>query len=459
MASESGTVSRWSGDALWPTPRRVPQVVVLSGINRSGIVDAALADSALTEAVVLRLEPDCAPPCDATLWRLETANGEALNATGNLQRHWHRRPYAMTVRLVCHYPGATEPKVLDEGTLGTKVPADAFAASVDRLAMRMVRDGVLERSRGRSGRAPAERPWGLPGWMDRMRTRWHERLTTEWWSIGRSAITLEQLVSGQELGAVRWHTTDPGAAYLADPFPWIEGGAILCEEMPLVNGTGRIVAVSDAGEAATVLDDGRHHSYPCTFVSDGITYCVPEATDRGATRIYRLGPDGVLTDPVVAAPHARLADPTLFAWGDRFWLACTDLDLGTHDNLCLLHAAQIEGPWLPHAKWPVKIDVRGSRPAGSLFVIGQRLYRPAQDCAATYGAAVTLHEVEVLTETAFVETLVGVVKPDPAGPFPDGLHTLVSDGRHTWVDGKRFVFDTGTVGNKIAGRLRRLAKP
>ena len=93
---------------------------MLAGVDGSEIVDAALADPALTEAAVPRLEPGCAAPCDALLWRFETASGEAVNDPRVLGRHWHRAPYAVTLRLVQYQPGSTVGEILDEGTLGTR---------------------------------------------------------------------------------------------------------------------------------------------------------------------------------------------------------------------------------------------------------------------------------------------------------------------------------------------------
>ena len=230
--------------------------------------------------------------------------------------------------------------------------------------------------------------------------------------------------------------------------------------MPLTNGVGRIVSVTEANgtlaSSSVLLDDRYHHSYPCTFRDGEAVYCVPESIERGATRINRLEDDGRLVPVCDVAPHARLADPTLFRWNGRYWLACTDLDLGAHDNLCLLHAVDINGPWTPHLRWPVRIDVRGARPAGMLFDVGGRLFRPGQDCAATYGAAVAIHEVLSLTETDFSESLVAVLQPDKSGPFPNGLHTLVHDGERFWVDGKRFVLSLGLFQQKLRGRMSRV---
>jgi hypothetical protein len=90
-----------------------------------------------------------------------------------------------------------------------------------------------------------------------------------------------------------------------------------------------------------------------------------------------------------------------------------------------------------------------------VFSDAGRLYRPGQDCAATYGAAVAIHEILTLTETDFSEALVTVLQPDRAGPFPNGLHTLVHDGERFWLDGKRFVLDLGLLRRKLLGRAHR----
>jgi hypothetical protein len=176
---------------------------------------------------------------------------------------------------------------------------------------------------------------------------------------------------------------------------------------------------------------------------------LPEATNRGATTLYRLVPDKDPTPVCAVAPGRRLADPTFFVCADRYWIACTDLDIGQHDNLCLLHADKPTGPWQPHRCTPVKFDVCGARSAGPLFRIGSQLFRPGQDCARTYGAALVVHRIDALSPELYRETVVARLRPDPEGPFPHGLHTLAADQERVWVDGKRFVFDLAGLQRKI----------
>ena len=235
-----------TGAKAWTSTRRSPSVVVLGGIDRCEIVDAALRDTAVTEAAMVRLEPTCTPPCDALLWRLETASAKSLNNPGLLARHWHRPPFALTIRLVQYQPGSIVPEILDEGTLGTRGSHAMFTAAVNRLAMRFVRDAALGRGRGPAGSMPAPPPHGLPGWLSAFGARWHDRVMSEWWSIGSAAAPLQHVLDRGGLGEVAWHYVKAGSRYLADPFPWPGVGGILCEEMPTSGGVGRIVAVDDA---------------------------------------------------------------------------------------------------------------------------------------------------------------------------------------------------------------------
>ena len=82
------------------------------------------------------------------------------------------------------------------------------------------------------------------------------------------------------------------------------------------------------------------------------------------------------------------------------------------------------------------------------------MFRPGQDCARTYGAAVVIHRVDQLSPEHYRETVVTRALPDPGGPFPHGLHTLAADQEWVWLDGKRFVFDLAGLVRKIIRKAR-----
>jgi hypothetical protein len=150
-----------------------------------------------------------------------------------------------------------------------------------------------------------------------------------------------------------------------------------------------------------------------------------------------------------------MADPTLFRKDGLYWIAYTDTDIGLHDNLCLLFAEQLQGPWRRHPGNPVKLDIRSSRPAGPVFQAGDGWFRPAQDCAADYGAALAINRIVELSTTRFREELVTVLRPDPRGAYPHGLHTLSVWGDRLLIDGKRWQRGPQLLVDKIRRRLLR----
>jgi hypothetical protein len=150
-----------------------------------------------------------------------------------------------------------------------------------------------------------------------------------------------------------------------------------------------------------------------------------------------------------------MADPTLFHHGGLYWIAYSDADLGMYENLCLQSAERLEGPWLPHPLNPVKVDVRSSRPAGSLFRVGEGLFRPAQDCSQSYGCAVMINQVIACTRESYAEEPIARLLPNPDGRFPDGLHTFSVSPDGIMIDGKRFVLDWHIILQRVGRRLRR----
>ncbi|HEX6529035.1 MAG TPA: hypothetical protein VF004_04400 [Burkholderiales bacterium] len=100
---------------------------------------------------------------------------------------------------------------------------------------------------------------------------------------------------------------------------------------------------------------------------------------------------------------------TLHRASDRWWLFATgEFD----DELNLFHATKLTGPWIPHARNPVKSDARGARPAGRLYWRNGALYRPALVNAPREAMGVAIHRVLRLTPQEYaerqVETIPGV---------------------------------------------------
>jgi hypothetical protein len=108
---------------------------------------------------------------------------------------------------------------------------------------------------------------------------------------------------------------------------------------------------------------------------------------------------------------------------------------------------------------PVKTDVRSSRPAGAFVRVDGELYRPAQDCALRYGSAIAINRVVALDEQRFREEVAFVLRPDPNGPFPDGMHTINGLGDVTVIDGQRLSFEPfAALADRRARRRARVRR-
>jgi hypothetical protein len=236
---------------------------------------------------------------------------------------------------------------------------------------------------------------------------------------------------------------------------------IVCEEFDHRRQKGTLAAFRISAQGAfplgRVLAAPHHLSYPYTFEWEGEVYCVPECAESGEVTLYRYRPHPPGWErSAVLLRHVPASDPTVFPWQGRWWLAFSHKGHAPNGNLCLYHAPRPFGPWIAHEQNPVKVDIRSSRPAGTPFIHGGALYRPAQDCSRVYGGAVVLNRVEILTPDDFAEMEVVRLGTDGDPFFSGGRHTLSAAGPWTVMDGHRYVF---TPGLAFRRGTRRLIQP
>jgi hypothetical protein len=286
-------------------------------------------------------------------------------------------------------------------------------------------------------------------------------LAADVWAVGVAAEP--ETASGDVVFPhVEWVPELAANGYLADPFPAARDGrtALLVEEFDEAAARGVISALerTDRGWRlhSAVLDPGAHASYPFLVVDGGELYCIPETWE--ARRVerwrcvefpWRWERAGILVD------GAAVVDPTVVHHSGRWWLLGTLRDDDPDTKLHAWSAPAFAGPYTPHPLNPVKIDVTGSRPAGTPFVVDGVLHRPAQDCSTSYGSGVVVQRVESLGPAGLVEAPVGRVVL-PHGRYRAGTHTLAS-GAGLWaVDGRRYGANRHRFAREVRGRIRRL---
>ncbi len=265
------------------------------------------------------------------------------------------------------------------------------------------------------------------------------------------------------LSPPQWTTIPAADGFVADPFFWPgRPDTVLCEAYSHRTGLGRLASMPlpGLGPAAcapdtlrTVLETGQHLSYPFAWADGERVLCLPEMAAARRQVLYELCPGEPMRPLCTVAEDVAMADPTLMRDGGLYWIAYADADMGAFDTLCLLFAERLEGPWRPHPGNPVKIDVRSSRPGGTPFRVDGRLYRPAQDCSRTYGGALAINAVTECTPVRYAENVVAVLRPDPDGPFPDGIHTFTAGPGGILIDGKRVSMHPAILWHKLRRRM------
>ena len=250
-----------------------------------------------------------------------------------------------------------------------------------------------------------------------------------------------------DLSGPGWNVLkDPGNHFYADPFPitWHGRTFVFFEDLDHRVGKGIISAIEfgdngPVGEAVPVLEEPWHLSYPFLIEHDGALWMIPESSTHGDVALYRC-----VRFPDKWDRHAtllsglELADVTITQHNGLHYLfgAWRDGTGGYSDSLAIYYAEHLLGPWLPHASNPVLIDRASTRPAGNFVTINGKLWRPVQNCADGYGAALALAEVVELSPTAFRQTVRHCLKPGPAWPGRK-LHTLNRCGRLEVIDSSR----------------------
>jgi len=276
----------------------------------------------------------------------------------------------------------------------------------------------------------------------------------EQWCVGYARMSIAQFVADPEAARFHWIKPARSAEILADPFGVETDGKLTIFAERLVHGRskGQIVRLDADTPAQPAMLRDFHLSYPFIVEENGQRYLVPEQAEHGRLSFYPLEDDQV---GAAAAEIEGLEaiDPTLLFHDGLWWLFCTKRR-APNAALHLYFSEKLFGPYRPHAANPVMLDPAQARPGGRIIRLGKTLLRPAQDCSHSYGAALSLCLIELLSPTAYVERIVQRIEPGQLqGGFAEGLHTLDHTENFVIVDTKRHAFSPIAGPLKLADRI------
>ena len=279
---------------------------------------------------------------------------------------------------------------------------------------------------------------------------WNNLFSPETWQIGIVNQTLESVMSNGITGEIEWHSAPESDSYYADPFSIVNSDntrTYICEYFSGKDQRSRILI-----PASTVCyNPGTHVSFPGIYSLEGVQYILPESSASGKCELVEFGslePTIILNEPIV--------DPVLINHDNLWWLFGHKADDQNNAALFIYYSDSPKGEFHPHALNPVKTDIRNSRSAGEIFRFENKLIRPAQDSAVTYGKAIVMNEIVTLTPTSFEERPIKRIEADPVWEYDKGIHTINAHGDKTLIDAKSFRFNFANFRAQFSRKARRI---
>ncbi|WP_263368587.1 glucosamine inositolphosphorylceramide transferase family protein [Edaphobacter bradus] len=310
----------------------------------------------------------------------------------------------------------------------------------------------------------------LMQWARRiLRHEFKRRLFREQWTIAlqpKSGMSTVNCEHGFRI------VRPPRDRFYADPFLVERNGRnyVFFEDYKFASRKGLIScceldAEGNCSKPRVVLERKYHLSYPFLFTWQGNLYMIPETRDNRTIEMYRASdfPYSWVHEAVLMSDVAA-TDSTLLYYHEKWWLFTAGVldHASPHERLFLFFAESPLGPWTAHPKNPIVSDARHARPAGCLYFDNGQLIRPGQDCSKGYGYATQLHQVSVLSETDYHETLLTSIPPDRI-PGSIGIHTFNQNDEFRVIDCNflipRFDFNSfASAFHRVGGSVRQLGR-
>jgi len=191
-------------------------------------------------------------------------------------------------------------------------------------------------------------------------------------------------------------------------------------------------------DPVTILERPYHLSYPNIFEYEGEYYMIPESGDHGTVELYKSTAfpyewkfEHNLIDNI------RAYDSTLLFHEGLWWLFAAVAETEacpTTEELYVFYAkSPLSQNWTPHANNPIVSDAASARPAGKIFKQDNKIIRPSQNCAGSYGAGINFCEILTLTKKTYKEKIIKAFTADWDKDLT-GVHTFNFDHAYTVSD-------------------------
>lgn len=263
------------------------------------------------------------------------------------------------------------------------------------------------------------------------------------WSIAIRRTAVPLFDANSDCSGFRWIDAPQGHAW-ADPFLFEHEGKhwIFFEDYSYARKRASIACteLSAEGELRSPIqcleDPTCHYSYPHIFRAGEEIFMIPESFDSNSVDLYRCRkfPDQWVREAKLL--EGRFVDSTIWQQDGLWWFATTSADpVPGASSLWLYYARSLSGEWKFHPRNPISRDIGNSRGAGRVFRSQNRLIRPSQGGAPTYGYSITFNEILELSPSHYTERAIKTVTPEHWKGIA-GVHTYNCAGNLEVIDGR-----------------------
>ena len=237
----------------------------------------------------------------------------------------------------------------------------------------------------------------------------------------------------------------PNDRYWANPFALQKNGKhyVFFEEFLYNQKKGHIsvVEIDQTGnyqKVEMVLEKEYHISYPFLFEDSEELYMIPETQEAKRVDLYRCKEFPLIWEfEKTLINNIQAVSPTLFKHNQKYWLYVNvkeNKDASVLDELALYYTDNLlDSEWKLHPLSPINSDATCARPAGSVFVFKDRIFRPTQNTSKSFGTGMEIKEVVKLNEKEYEERQIQSISPNWHKDLLS-TKTLNSSGRLTVID-------------------------
>lgn len=261
------------------------------------------------------------------------------------------------------------------------------------------------------------------------------------WSISTTNQSISDVMESSDLlSDSNVLHTPKNLLFAADPF-LLSDGSIICEVVEKGSKVGNL-AVARNGVYEFIdsqaLESSKHISFPFVTNINQSQFLLPEMASYGQQHLFEL--DGgnriIRSVPLLGLENETLIDPVITHRDGTYWLFAGRLGSDL-DCLFLWSSKSINEPFIEHNLNPIVCSPKFARNAGALFDYKGHSFRPAQNCAGSYGDGISIMRIEVISHFAYVETLEKTIKFDESF----GPHTINFAEKTAVFDHYKKIFD------------------